>query len=125
MTDRAGRIRTALSSQAFLAVAAALAVAAVASGVVPWRAIPRVEDGRLLATLASLVLSVEALRSSGALDALVRRAIARFSRARTLTLALVVASGALSAVVTNDVALFVLVPFTVAAARLSDFRVQA
>jgi Na+/H+ antiporter NhaD/arsenite permease-like protein len=86
--------------------------------------VPRIEDGRLLATLASLVLSVEALRSSGALDALVRRAISRFSQARTLTLALVVASGALSAVVTNDVALFVVVPFTVAAARFSDFRVR-
>lgn len=124
MTDRAGRFRSALSSQAFLAVAGTLAVAAVASGVVPWRDVPRVEDGRLLATLASLVLSVEALRSSGALDALVRRAIARFSRARTLTVALVLASGALSAVVTNDAALFVVVPFTVAAARVSDFRVR-
>jgi Na+/H+ antiporter NhaD/arsenite permease-like protein len=122
--DGRGRFARAFRGQIFLLVAAALAVAAVASGMVPWRTIPRVEDGRLLATLASLVLSVEALRSSGALDALVRRAIARFSQARTLTLALVLASGALSAVVTNDVALFVVVPFTVAAARFSDFRVR-
>jgi len=119
-----GRFARAVRGQIFLLVAAALAVAAVASGIVPWREVPRVEDGRLLATLAALVLSVEALRSSGALDALVRRAIARFSQARTLTVALVLASGALSAVVTNDVALFVVIPFTVAAARFSDFRVR-
>jgi Na+/H+ antiporter NhaD/arsenite permease-like protein len=122
--DGGGRLARALRGQIFLLVAATLAVAAVASGVVPWHTVPRIEDGRLLATLAALVLSVEALRSSGALDALVRRAISRFSQARTLTLALIVASGALSAVVTNDVALFVVVPFTVAAARFSDFRVR-
>ena len=108
----------------FLLVAAGLAVAAVGSGLVPWRDVPRIEDGRLLATLFSLVFSVEALRSSGALDALVRRTISRFARARTLTAALVAATGALSAVVTNDVALFVVVPFTVAASRFSDFRVR-
>lgn len=122
--DGGGRIARAFRGQLFLLVAAALAVAALGTDLVPWRTVPRVEDGRLLATLASLVLSVEALRSSGALDALVRRAISRFSQARTLTLALVFASGALSAVVTNDVALFVMVPFTVAAARFSDFRVR-
>jgi Na+/H+ antiporter NhaD/arsenite permease-like protein len=120
----AGRLRSALGGQAFLGIAALVAAAVVAAGIVPWRDVPRVEDGRLLATLASLVLSVEALRSSGALDALVRRAISRFSRARSLTFALVLASGALSSVVTNDVALFVVIPVTVAAARLSDFRVR-
>jgi len=110
--------------QLFLIVAGALAVAAVGSGAVPWRRVARVEDSRLLATLAALILSVELLRASGALDFAVRRAIRRFSRARTLTAALVLASGALSAVVTNDVALFVMIPFTVAASRFSDFRVR-
>jgi len=122
--ERRGRFARAFRGQLFLLVAAALGVAAVGSGLVPWRAVPRIEDGRLLATLFSLVFSVDALRSSGALDALVRRAISRFARARTLTAALVLASGALSAVVTNDVALFVMVPFTVAASRFSDFRVR-
>ncbi|HET7453141.1 MAG TPA: SLC13 family permease [Thermoanaerobaculia bacterium] len=115
---------TTLRANFFLAVAAAIALAAVALGVVPWRTIPEVEDVRLLTVLAALVLSVGLVRASGALDFAVRRAIRRFSRARTLTAALVVASGALSAVVTNDVALFVIVPFTVAAARYSDFRVR-
>ena len=124
MTETGRGFGEALRGQLFLLVAAALAVAAVAAGAVPWRDVPRVEDGRLLATLAALVLSVGLLQASGALDFAVRRAIRRFSRARTLTAALVLASGALSAVVTNDVALFVMIPFTVAAARFSDFRVR-
>ena len=117
-------LRDLLRRNLFLAVAGALSVIAVAAGIVPLRDVPRAEDARLLATLAALVLSVGLLRASGALDFVVRRAIRRFSRARSLTAALVVASGALSAVVTNDVALFVMVPFTVAAARYSDFRVR-
>ncbi len=108
----------------FLLVAAALSVAAVAGGLVSWRDVARVEDFRLLATLAALVLSVGLLRASGSLDFAVRRIVRRFSRARTLTAALVVASGVLSAVVTNDVVLFVVIPFTVAASRFSDFRVR-
>ncbi|HWC65759.1 MAG TPA: SLC13 family permease, partial [Thermoanaerobaculia bacterium] len=122
--DRWRRFGEAARGQLFLLVTAALAAAAVASGLVPGREIPRIEDGRLLATLAALVLSVELLRASGALDFAVRRAIRRFSHARTLTAALVLASGAISAVVTNDVALFVMIPFTVAASRYSDFRVR-
>src|SRR5438105_14294597 len=95
--DGRGKFARAFRGQLFLVVAAVLAIAAVGSGIVRWRDVPRIEDGRLLGTLASLVISVEALRVSGALDALVGRTIARFSRARTLTAALVIASGALSA----------------------------
>lgn len=116
--------RDVLRGQAFLLVAAAVATVFLVSGAVPLRDVPHVEDGRLLATLASLVLAVEALRVSGALDGLVRRTVARFSRARSFTAALVFASGVLAAVVTNDVALFVVVPFTLAAARHSDFRAR-
>jgi len=121
---RSGVAGTFLRSQGFLVVTALLAAAAVVGGLVPPREIPAVEDIRLLATLAALILSVELLRTSGALDAAVQRALRRFSRARSFTAALILASGALSAIVTNDVALFVIVPFTVAAARYSDFRVR-
>jgi Na+/H+ antiporter NhaD/arsenite permease-like protein len=120
----AGALRGGIRRNLFLLVAAALSGAAVASGLVRWRDVPRVEDFRLLATLAALVLAVGLLRESGALDFAVARVVVRFTRARTLTAALVVASGVLSALVTNDVALFVVIPFTVAAARYSDFRVR-
>jgi len=119
-----GRLRTALSRNLFLLSAAAIAAVSLASGLVRGRDVPRVEDFRLLATLAALVLSVGLLRESGALDFAVSRVVRRFTRARTLTAALVLASGALSAIVTNDVALFVVIPFTVAASRFSDFRVR-
>lgn len=113
-----------LKANVFLAVAGGLALIAVASGRVPVPEIPRVEDGRLLLLLLALILSVELVRESGLLDRAVRQAVGRFRRARTLTFALVLATGLLAAFVTNDVALFVVIPFTVAAARHSDFRVR-
>lgn len=108
----------------FLAVAALLAVLALATGRVALADLPRVEDGRLLLTLLALILSVEMIRGSRLLDHAVRLAVARFSRARSLCFALVLASGTLAGLVTNDVALFVVIPFTVAAARHSNFRVR-
>lgn len=52
------------------------------------------------------------------------RSVARFRTTRGFALALVVFSGALSAIVTNDVALFVVIPFTIIASRFSDFDVE-
>ncbi len=113
-----------LKANLFLAVAGALALLAVAAGRVPLSEVPGVEDGRLLLILLALILSVELVRDSGLLDRAVRRAVGRFRRARTLTFALLLATGVLAAFVTNDVALFVVIPFTVAAARHCDFRVR-
>ena len=117
-------MRRLLRSHLFLAAAGGLAVVAVATGRVPLSEVPKVQDWRLLATLSALVLSVEQLRDSGLLDRAIKGAVGRFSHARSLTFSLVLASGGLSALVTNDVALFVVIPFTVAAARYSDFRVR-
>ena len=113
-----------LKANLFLAVSGTIALIAVVSRRVPVSEVPRVEDGRLLLLLLALVLSVELVRDSGLLDRAVRRFVGRFRRARTLTFALVLAAGLLAAFVTNDVALFVVIPFTVAAARHSDFRVR-
>ena len=118
------RLRRAAAAHAILGVAALAAAAVVVTGRVPAGRISRVEDGRLLGTLFALLLSVELVRASGLLDAAVRRAVARFSSARSLCLALIALSGGLSAVVTNDVALFVVIPITVAAQKHSNFRVR-
>jgi Na+/H+ antiporter NhaD/arsenite permease-like protein len=117
-------VRRFLKAHFFLAGAGGLAVLAVAAGRVPLREVARVQDGRLLLTLFALILSVELLRDSGLLDSAMKSAVGRFSHARSLTLSLVLASGGLSALVTNDVALFVVIPFTVASARYSNFRVR-
>ncbi|MGN6186493.1 MAG: SLC13 family permease, partial [Thermoanaerobaculia bacterium] len=81
-------------------------------------------DFDLLLVLFALLVTVEILRASGYLDLVVARSVARFRTTRAFALALVVFSGALASIVTNDVALFVVIPFTIIASRLSDFDIE-
>ncbi|HEX9985632.1 MAG TPA: SLC13 family permease [Thermoanaerobaculia bacterium] len=81
-------------------------------------------DLDLLLVLFALLVTVEILRASGWLDRAVAATVARFRTTRPFAIALIVFTGALSALVTNDVALFVVIPFTVIASRLSDFDVE-
>ena len=67
---------------------------------------------------------MEILRVSGYLDVVVRATAVRFRTARSFGLALVLLSGALSCLLTNDVALFVVIPFTAVASRISDFDLE-
>ncbi|HEX7833112.1 MAG TPA: SLC13 family permease [Thermoanaerobaculia bacterium] len=71
-----------------------------------------------------MLVAVELLRASGYLDVAVARSVSRFRTTRGFALALIAFSGALSALVTNDVALFVVIPFTIIASRFSDFDVE-
>lgn len=85
-----------------------------------WRAI----DLDLLLVLFALLVAVEILRASGWLDLVVARTVARFRTTRSFAIGLLAFSGALSCLVTNDVTLFVVIPFTVIASRFSDFDVE-
>ncbi|MCU1349967.1 MAG: Na+/H+ antiporter NhaD-like permease [Acidobacteria bacterium] len=104
--------------------AALLALAFVATGrVTPlaaWRAI----DLDLLLVLFALLVAVEMLRESGYLHLAVKTSVARFGNARAFTAALFLFSGLLAGLVTNDVALFIVIPFTVVACRFSDFHLE-
>jgi Na+/H+ antiporter NhaD/arsenite permease-like protein len=88
--------------------AAMLAIAFLATGRVTVRVALASVDYDLLLVLFALLISVELLRTSGALDHAVAVAL----------------SGALAALVTNDVALFIIIPFTVVASRFSDFDLE-
>ena len=105
-------------------VAAALAVAFLVTGRVTWRNAARAIDLDLLLVLFALLVTVEILRASGWLDAIVAAVIRRISHSRTFAAAMIATSGALAALLTNDVALFVVIPFTVIASRMSDFDVE-
>lgn len=105
-------------------VAAILAAVFLATGRVSPAAAARAIDLDLLLVLFALLVSVEILRAAGYLDLAVAAAASRFTSVRTFVLALMLFSGALSAIVTNDVALFVVIPFTMAASRLSGFRLE-
>jgi Na+/H+ antiporter NhaD/arsenite permease-like protein len=102
--------------------AAVIAVLLLLTGVARWEDVS--VDAELLLTLFALLLAVEILRASGYLDALVKRAMTRFRTTRSFGLAMVMFSGVLAMFVTNDVALFVVIPFTVIASGFSDFDVE-
>src|SRR5688572_29029357 len=91
-------------------IAAAIAVAFLLTGRVTWRTAATAIDLDLLLILFALLVTVEILRTSGYLDALVAGVMTRMTRARTFAAVMVIASGALAALLTNDVALFVVIP---------------
>jgi Na+/H+ antiporter NhaD/arsenite permease-like protein len=101
-----------------------LALAVLLTGRVSPRTAWRAIDADLLLLLFALLVTVEILRASGYLDAVVHAAVDRFTTTRGFALALLALSGGLAALVTNDVALFVVIPFTIIASRISDFDVE-
>ena len=103
---------------------AALAAVFLLVGRVTPRAALRAIDFRVLFVLFALLVTVEILRESGYLDLLVERTVMNFHDTRPFTAVMILVAGLLAALVTNDVALFVVIPFTVIAARISDFDAE-
>jgi Na+/H+ antiporter NhaD/arsenite permease-like protein len=101
-----------------------LAVVVLLSGRVRPRMALKAVDYDLLLVLFALLVTVEILRESGYLDAIVSATMARFRTTRAFAIALIAFSGLLASLVTNDVTLFVVIPFTVIASRLSDFDIE-
>jgi len=69
-------------------------------------------DWHTIGALAGLLAIMQAVEQSGVLQSVARRLLARVTDLRTLALALVLGAALLSALVTNDVSLFLLVPLT-------------
>ncbi len=84
----------------------------------------RAVDADLLLILFALLVTVEIIRASGWLDLIVKTVVKRFRTTRGFAIAMIGFSGVLAALVTNDVTLFVVIPFTVIASRFSDFDVE-
>src|SRR5437763_14024297 len=101
-----------------------LALAALLTGRVTPRAAMRAVDIDLLLVLFALLVTVDVLRASGYLDALVHATVDRFAATRGFALALIALSGVLASLLTNDVTLFIVIPFTIIASRISDFDVE-
>lgn len=104
--------------------AALVAALFVFTGRVTPRAALRAIDVDLLLILFALLVTVEVLRASGYIDVVVHAAVDRFATTRGFALALIALSGALASLVTNDVTLFIVIPFTIIASRISDFDVE-
>ena len=80
-------------------------------------------DWKTIAALAGLMVLSRGLEISGVIDRFGRTVLAGLRSERSLAVALVVFAALLSAVVTNDVALFVTVPLTLGLARVVDLPV--
>jgi len=104
--------------------AGAIAAGFLISGRVTPRAALRAIDVDLLLVLFALLIAVEILRESGYLDLAVAATVSRFTSTRTFAVALIAATGVLASLVTNDVTLFVVIPFTVLASRMSSFKLE-
>ena len=88
--------------------AGVLALAFLISGRVTPAAAARATDVDLLLVLFALLTTIEILRASGYLYLAVASTLSRFGSTRPLALALVMLSGALASLMTNDVALFII-----------------
>jgi Na+/H+ antiporter NhaD/arsenite permease-like protein len=115
-----GHIRRILLERFLLTGAAVLAFAAVAMGRVRLPEIPGLLDLRLLMLFAVLVVAVELGKTSGLFERLVAAAARRARTGRALAFSMWAAAGLLAMFLTNDVALFLIIPFTLLFRRVTD-----
>lgn len=115
-------IRSLVFERLLLAASAVLALAALVSGRVAPREVPGLLDLRLLSLFFVLTIAVELGKASGLFDRLVAAVTARVRTARGLAVGMIAVSGAVAAMLTNDVALFLVVPFTMLFRRVTDLK---
>jgi Na+/H+ antiporter NhaD/arsenite permease-like protein len=112
------RIQAWLAAEWLLVVLLGLLPALLWAVPTPPHALGALVDWKTVAALAGLMVLSRGLELSGLIDHLGRLILLRLRSERGLALALVVFAALLSAVVTNDVALFVTVPLTLGLARM-------
>ncbi|MCL5042001.1 MAG: SLC13 family permease [Gammaproteobacteria bacterium] len=90
---------------------------------IEWRQLPALVDWHTIAILAGLMVLSRGLEDSGALVRSGYWLLGRMHSERQLALAMVLFAALLSAVITNDVALFIVVPLTLSLGRLASLPV--
>ena len=81
-------------------------------------------DWHTILTLAGLMMLTKGVELSGYFDVLGRRMVRRFASERALALFLICAAALLSTFLTNDVALFIIVPLTLTLKKLCNIPVN-
>ena len=81
-------------------------------------------DQHTILTLAGLLMLTRAIDQSGFLDWLAQRLLRAFRTERRLALLMVTFAAALSTLLTNDVALFAVVPLAQSLARIAPVRIE-
>lgn len=89
-----------------------------------WPQLPAAVDWHTIMTLTGLLMLTKGLENSGYFDVLGARLIQRFQHERTLALFMVCAAALLSTFLTNDVALFIMVPLTLTLRKFSRLPIS-
>jgi Na+/H+ antiporter NhaD/arsenite permease-like protein len=105
-------VRFLIFERLLLTGSAVLALAALAMGRVAVSEIPRLLDLRILSLFFVLTIAVELGKASDLFDRMVEVAIRRARTTRGLAFSMIGVTALLAAILTNDVALFLVVPFT-------------
>lgn len=85
---------------------------------------PAAIDWHTIITLSGLMLLTKGVEMSGYFDVLGRRMVRRFGNERQLAMFMVLAAALLSTFLTNDVALFIVVPLTITLKKLCEIPVN-
>ncbi|WP_039055106.1 anion transporter [Enterobacter sp. Bisph1] len=88
------------------------------------KAWPGAIDWHTIITLSGLMLLTKGVELSGYFDVIGRRLVRRFHHQRRLAMFLVLAAALLSTFLTNDVALFIVVPLTITLKKLCEIPVN-
>jgi Na+/H+ antiporter NhaD/arsenite permease-like protein len=99
-----------------------LAFAAIAMGRVRLSEAPSLMDARILTLFFVLTIAVELGKASDLFDRLVEGVARRVHSARGLAIAMIATTGLTAALLTNDVALILVVPFTMLFRRVTDLE---
>ena len=118
------RVGVFLQEQLLVVSFGVIAACFALTGRVSFAHTPEVVDFELLMVLFALLVSVELLRESYVFDGVVAGTLHRFTHSRPFVFAMVALTGVIAMLLTNDVALFIVIPFTVLAGRLSRFGVR-
>jgi Na+/H+ antiporter NhaD/arsenite permease-like protein len=90
----------------------------------PWNALPGLIDWQTVLTLAGLLMLTKAVELSGFLMWLAHRVVHRIHSERALAFLLIGLAAALSTLLTNDVALFAVVPLTLSLHKLAPLPIK-
>ena len=90
----------------------------------PWAALPALIDWQTVLTLAGLLILTKAVEWSGFLMWLAHRVVHHIHSERALACLLIGLAAALSTLLTNDVALFVVIPLTLSLHQLTPLPLR-
>ncbi|AKJ69683.1 hypothetical protein PATSB16_40720 [Pandoraea thiooxydans] len=90
----------------------------------PWASLPGLVDWQTILTLTGLLWLTKAVELSGFLDWLAQRLVRRLRNERMLALLMVGFAAGLATLLTNDVALFVVVPLALSLTRIAPLRIE-